>query len=83
MCRYNNGLNPCYRFVHEGELVWGFRATGWKETVGSVGQPSAVAKLLAENGVLVTGADPAYRLAKCVDGRTQNLFVVKAATFDE
>ncbi|MFC4174168.1 DUF927 domain-containing protein [Microvirga sp. GCM10011540] len=67
-----------YRFLHDGELVWGFTATGWKEVVGGVGQPSTVAKLLAENGVLVTSADPAHRLAKRIDGRTQNLFAVKA-----
>jgi putative DNA primase/helicase len=72
-----------YRFMHEGELVWGFTATGWKETVGGVGQPSIVAKLLAENGVLVTGADPAYRLPKRIDGRPQNLFAVKASALEE
>jgi putative DNA primase/helicase len=67
-----------YRFLHDGELVWGFTATGWKEVIGGVGQPSTIAKLLTERGVLVTCADPAHRLAKRIDGRAQNLFVVKA-----
>jgi hypothetical protein len=33
--------------------------------------------------VLVTSADPAHRLAKRIDGRTQNLFVVKASALEE
>jgi putative DNA primase/helicase len=71
-----------YRFIQDGELVWGFTATGWREVVGGVGQPSTVAKLLAENGVLVTGADPAHRLAKRIDDRPQNLFAVKASALE-
>jgi putative DNA primase/helicase len=71
-----------YRFSQDGELVWGFTATGWREVVGGVGQPSTIAKLLAENGVLVTGADPAHRLAKRIDGRPQNLFAVKASALE-
>jgi putative DNA primase/helicase len=72
-----------YRFMHNGELVWGFTATGWREVVGSVGQPSSIAKLLAENGVLATGSDPACRFAKRIDGRSQNLFAVKASVLEE
>ena len=72
-----------YRFIYNGELVWGFTATGWKKVVGGVGQPSTIAKLLADKGVLVTGADAAYRLAKRVDERTHNLFVVKASALED
>ncbi|RDI62679.1 DUF927 domain-containing protein [Microvirga subterranea] len=72
-----------YRFTHNGELMWGFTATGWKKVVGSVGQPSTVAKLLAENGVLVTSADPACRLSKRIDGRPQNLIAVKASALED
>jgi putative DNA primase/helicase len=72
-----------YRFIHDGELVWGFTATGWREVVGGVGQPSTVAKLLAESRVLVTGADHAHRLPKRIDGRPQNLFAVKASAIED
>jgi len=71
-----------YRFLHDGELVWGFTATGWKEVVGGVGQPSMIAKLLAERGMLVTGADKSHRLSKRIDGRSQNLFAVKASALE-
>lgn len=72
-----------YRFIHQGELVWGFTATGWRKVVGGVGQPSAIAKLLAEKGVLVTGADKARRLAKRIGECTHNLYVVKASALED
>jgi putative DNA primase/helicase len=72
-----------YRFMHGDDLVWGFTAAGWGEVVGGAGQPSMIAKLLAENKVLVTGADPAHRLAKRINGRTQNLYTVKASALEE
>lgn len=72
-----------YRFTHKDELVWGFTATGWKEVVGGVGQPSTVAKLMAESGILVAGSDQAHRLAKRIGGRTQNLIAVKASALEE
>jgi putative DNA primase/helicase len=71
-----------YRFTHNGEPVWGFTATGWRKVVGGVGQPSTIAKLLAEKGELVSGADAAHRMAKRIGDRTQNLFVVKASALE-
>jgi putative DNA primase/helicase len=71
-----------YRFIHNRELVWGFTAAGWKEVVGCVGQPSTIAKLLAEKGVIVSGGDRAHRLGKRIDGRSQNLIVVMASALE-
>jgi len=72
-----------YRFTYNGELVWGFTATGWRKVVGGVGQPSTIAILLAEKGVLVTAADAAHRLAKRIGDRTHNLIAVKAAALED
>jgi putative DNA primase/helicase len=72
-----------YRFIHEGELVWGFTKSGWEQVVGGVGQLSTIAKMLAEKGMLVTGADRAHRFSKRIDGRTNNLIAVKASALEE
>jgi hypothetical protein len=41
-------------FVDDGDLVWGFTAAGFKEVVGGVGAPTAIATMMAERGLLVT-----------------------------
>lgn len=72
-----------YRFMHSGEWVWGFTATGWEEVVGGVGRPSTIAKMLAETEALVAGADRAHRFSKRIGDRTYNLIAVKASALEK
>ena len=72
-----------YRFMHGGELIYGFTASGWTAVVGGIGRPSTIAKMLADMGMLVTQADPNHRFSKRIDGRTQCLYAVKASALAE
>ncbi len=73
-----------YRFTHEGSLIWGFTATGWREVLSPVGRPSDITSMLAERGLLlVTPSDRAHRLIRKVEGRPTALYAVHAASLEE
>lgn len=66
-----------YRQMRAGEILWCFTATGWRETVGGIGQPSTIARLLAERDMLASGNDRAHRLSVKVDGRSVGTYAVR------
>ncbi|HEY8381584.1 MAG TPA: DUF927 domain-containing protein [Microvirga sp.] len=69
-----------YRFHREGEWLWGFTATGWREVLAGVAEPRSVVAMLADRGALYTGgADRANRYAVKVDGQTVWVHAVKAS----
>jgi putative DNA primase/helicase len=68
-----------YRFMHGGELIYGFTASGWTAVVGHIGRPSTIAKMLADLGMLVTQADQNHRFSKRIDGRPKALYALKAS----
>jgi putative DNA primase/helicase len=73
-----------YRFLHEGSLIWGFTATGWREVLSPVGRPSDITGMLAERGLLLmTLSDRACRFIRKVEGRPTALYAVKAAALEE
>ncbi|HEY8383964.1 MAG TPA: DUF927 domain-containing protein [Microvirga sp.] len=67
-----------YRFNHEGRVVFGFTANGWKEVVGQCGRPSDLARMLAKRGVLLTTNAEDYRLTKRVGDTKHALVAVYA-----
>ena len=72
-----------YRFLHEGSLLWGFTASGWREVLAGVGQPSDVTSLLAERGLLLmTPSDRACRFVKKIENRPVALFAVRASALE-
>ncbi len=73
-----------YRFQHEGSLVWGFTASGWREVLAGVGQPSDITGMLAERGLLlITPSDRAHRFIKKIESRPVALFAVRAPALNE
>lgn len=73
-----------YRFHREGEWLWGFTATGWKEVLAGVAEPRSVLAMLADRGALhIGGTDQANRYAIKVDGQTKWVYAVKATALTD
>jgi putative DNA primase/helicase len=73
-----------YRLLRDGELLWGFTSTGWKEVLAGIAEAKGVARTMAERGALMCSkADKAHRLHQRVDGRTVPLYAVKASALEQ
>lgn len=73
-----------YRLSRDGELLWGFTSTGWKEVLAGIAEAKGIARMMAERGALVSSKnDKANRLHVKVDGRAAPVYAVKASTLEQ
>ncbi len=73
-----------YRFRHDGEEVWAFTVTGFKDVTGEVADPSVVAKMLGDHGALAhNDKEGRFRLTKKVDGKSVKLYAFKDSAITE
>jgi len=72
-----------YRFKRDGEVLWGFTATGWKEVLAGIAENRGTARMLAERDALVvTKSDKANRLSVRLDGRTVPVYAVRSSAIE-
>lgn len=65
---------------HDGEEIWAFTETGFREIVSGIVEPRMAAQMLAEKGaILYHASDGRYRWAKRFGDKTHKLYAVKAA----
>jgi putative DNA primase/helicase len=73
-----------YRLSREGEVLWGFTSTGWKEVLAGIAEAKGIARMMAERGALMASKnDKANRLHQRVDGRTVPVYAVKASALEQ
>jgi putative DNA primase/helicase len=74
-----------YRFDHDGEPIWGFTSTGWKQVLRGVADPTMLARELANSGLLVTtpSEENRHQLAKKIGGVRARLYAVRASSLNE
>ncbi len=74
-----------YRFQLKDELIWGFTATGWRDTLRHVADPKLLARELGHCGVLEITPSEAdrHQLSRKIDGRRQRLYAVRASALEE
>lgn len=69
-----------YHDFHDGEEIWAFTETGFREIVGEIVEPRMAAQMLAEKGAsLYHTSDKRYRWAKKMGRYTIKLYAVKAS----
>jgi putative DNA primase/helicase len=66
-----------YRFVHAGQVIYGFTASGWKEVLTGIGRSSDIAAMLDQEGLLLSNAKH-HRFIKRIDSVSKALFAVRA-----
>jgi putative DNA primase/helicase len=72
-----------YRLSREGELVWGFTSTGWREVLAGVAEARGIAAALADRQMLlVSASDRSHRYAIKVDGRPVMVYAIKASALE-
>ncbi|MFC4170488.1 DUF927 domain-containing protein [Microvirga sp. GCM10011540] len=73
-----------YRLSREGELLWGFTSTGWKEVLAGIAEAKGIARMMSERGALVASKnDKANRLHVKVDGRVVPVYAFKASALEQ
>jgi putative DNA primase/helicase len=72
-----------YHGFHDGEEVWAFTETGFREIVNEIVEPRMAAQILAEKGASVFHAsDGRYRWTKKIGGGTKKLYALKATALE-
>lgn len=70
-----------FRLEQDGERLWGFTVTGWREILRGVCDPAWAARELAAADVLLVTPSQAsqHQLVKKIAGEPKRLFAVKAS----
>ena len=72
-----------YHGFHEGEELWAFTETGFRDTISGIVEPRMAAQMLAEKGASLHHlSDKRYRWAKKIGHKTVKLYAVKAAALE-
>lgn len=73
-----------YWFRENGEQIWAFLPSGWKDTLKGIADPKAIAKELAKSGFLIVTPSNAERnqLVKKIEGAPVRLYAVKQSALD-
>ena len=65
-----------YRFLWQGETVWGFTSAGLKEALRGIGDIATLVGALAERGVIRRGSPERLQIAKKIGGVKRRVYAV-------
>jgi putative DNA primase/helicase len=73
-----------YWFEENGDQIWAFSPSGWKEALKGIANPHDIAKELAKSCHLIVTPSNASRnqFSKRIDGATYRLYAVKQSALD-
>ena len=71
-----------YHDFHDGEEIWAFTETGFREVVSETIDPSIAARMLAEKRASLFNENDRYRWTKKIGKKSVKLYAVRAAALE-